>query len=157
MRIRRLGWAGIEVSAQDTSLVVDYGRRFWDQGNAVPRDGFADLSRPGQACAALVTHLHADHTEVAAIQSAVGPKGLVLRPRTFVGSAEEGVVTARQEADLAASTLNVRVVSDWERVEVPTFTGSFMAATPCSTVTGGSSRGGPGRSTLPSCRSTERR
>lgn len=122
MKIRRLGWAGIEVSAKGSSLVVDYVQRFWDRGNAVPRDGFAELSYPRQASAALVTHLHADHTEVAAIHSAVGPNGLVLRPTPFVGSADEGFGTAGQEADLAASTLDVRVVSDWERVELTPFT-----------------------------------
>ncbi|MGH3562188.1 MAG: MBL fold metallo-hydrolase, partial [Mycobacterium sp.] len=122
MKFRRLGWAGIEVSAQGSSLVVDYVRDFGYLHAVLPEDAFAQPLHPGQASAALVTHLHADHTNVAAIQSAVGAKGLVLRPKPFVGSAEETVGTAGREADLAASTLDVRIVSDWERTELTPFT-----------------------------------
>lgn len=42
----------------------------------------------------------------------------MLRPRRFVGSAEEAVGTARQEADFATSALDVRIVSDWKRTEL---------------------------------------
>ncbi len=122
MEIRRLGWAGVEVIAQGSSLVVDYVQDFRVLNAALPNDAFVEPTRPGRAAAALVTHLHGDHTDVAAIQSAVGPRGLVLRPPPFVGTREEGIGTARQENDLAATALDTRVVSDWERVELPPFT-----------------------------------
>jgi L-ascorbate metabolism protein UlaG (beta-lactamase superfamily) len=122
MHIRRLGWAGIEVLAQGQSLVVDYVKesaplltRALPAGSLVPM-----LHTP--AVAALVTHLHADHTDVAAIESAVGASGVVLRPSPFVGSPAEAVWTAQQERDLDASSLDVRVVSEWDRVQLGPFT-----------------------------------
>ncbi|GAS89812.1 MBL fold metallo-hydrolase [Mycolicibacterium brisbanense] len=120
MKIRRLGWAGIEVGAQGASLVVDYVRQSKIISSALPPGALLDPQQ--SAAAALVTHLHADHTDVPAIQSAVGPTGIVLRPPPFIGSAEESVWTAEQEARLAASTLDVRTVSDWQRVELGPFT-----------------------------------
>ena len=37
-------------------------------------------SRPGAAALALVTHLHEDHTDAAAIAGALAPDGVLLRP-----------------------------------------------------------------------------
>ena len=126
MKIRRLGWAGIEVSAQGSALVVDYVRDFALLTATQPVGAFVAPTQP--AAAALVTHLHEDHTDVGAIQSAVGPDGLVLRPAPFIGGAEEVVFTATGEADLAASSLDVRIVSDWDRVDVPPFTVTAVPA-----------------------------
>lgn len=128
MRIRRLGWAGIEVIAQNASLVVDYVHEFRVLSSVLPNDQFVAPTRPGGASAALVTHLHGDHTDVAAIQTAVGPRGLLLRPPPFVGSDEEAVGTARQEDDIAASVLDTRAVTDWERIELGPFTVTAVPA-----------------------------
>jgi len=122
MEIRRLGWAGVELMAQGSSLVVDYVQDFRVLSAALPNDSFVEPTAPGRAVAALVTHLHGDHTDVPAIETAVGRRGVVLRPPPFVGTRDEGVGTVRQEDDLAASELDVRVVSDWERVELAPFT-----------------------------------
>lgn len=120
MKIRRLGWAGIEITAQDgTSVVVDYVRDTWLLPASQHPDQYAAATQP--AAAALVTHLHDDHTDVGAIQSAVGPNGLLLRPAPFDASAEEAVLVEKPEAALADSVLNVRVVAEWERVEVGPF------------------------------------
>lgn len=128
MKIRRLGWNGLEVTAQGKSLVIDYVqdssaflRANWRGGTPVP-----PLRTP--AVAALVTHLHEDHTDVAAIESAVGPDGIVLRPKPFAGSAAEVVFTAKQEGDLAASGLHVRTVSEWEQNELGPFTVTAVPA-----------------------------
>lgn len=120
MRIRSLGWAGLEIWAQGVSLVIDHVVHTPILNAALP-DG--TLRQPSQsAAAALVTHLHSDHTDVAAIEAAVGPTGLVLRPAPFHGTAEEGVWTAGPERDLSASALQVRVVAEWERIELAPFT-----------------------------------
>jgi L-ascorbate metabolism protein UlaG (beta-lactamase superfamily) len=119
MKIRRLGWAGIEVLSGDDSLVVDFVH-----GTAalrtLPSGAFVPPTRA--AATALVTHLHADHTDVAAIESAVGPDGVVLRPERFHGTPEEAVWTAAQEDALAASRLDTRIVSDWQRIDLSPFT-----------------------------------
>ncbi|WP_072802578.1 MBL fold metallo-hydrolase [Rhodococcoides yunnanense] len=122
MHIRRLGWAGIEVLAQGQSVVVDYVRksaplltRALPAGSLVPT-----LHTP--ALAALVTHLHADHTDVGAIESAVGAGGVVLRPAPFEGTPAEAVWTAQQEQALDASSLEVRIVSEWDRMQLGPYT-----------------------------------
>lgn len=121
MHIRRLGWAGIEVLAQGQSVVVDYVKDAALLTSTLPAGSLVTpLHTP--AVAALVTHLHADHADVAAIESAVGTTGMVLRPSPFVGSPAEAVWTAQQERDLDASSLDVRIVSDWDRMQVGPFT-----------------------------------
>ncbi|KAA0118216.1 MBL fold metallo-hydrolase [Mycolicibacterium sp. P9-22] len=120
MKIRSLGWAGIELSAQGVSLVIDHVVHTPIRQAALP-DG--TLCLPGRpAAAALVTHLHSDHTDVAAIEAAVGATGLVFRPAPFHGTEEEGVWTAGCEHDLKASALQVRVVQDWARIDLAPFT-----------------------------------
>lgn len=126
MKIRRLGWAGIEFSAQGSSLVVDYVRDFSLLTATQPEGAFVEPAH--SAVAALVTHLHEDHTDVAAIQSAVGSTGVLLRPAPFVAAAEEAAFTEGAEAALAASCLDVRVVSEWERIDVSPFTVTVVPA-----------------------------
>lgn len=119
MRLRRLGWAGIELSARGSTLIVDFVRDFALLSATQPQVPYAEPARP--VAAALVTHLHKDHTDVTAIQSAVGATGLVLRPEPFAATAAEAAFTEGAEAELAASSLNVRKVSEWERIEVGSF------------------------------------
>jgi L-ascorbate metabolism protein UlaG (beta-lactamase superfamily) len=122
MELRRLGWSGFEVTAQGESLVIDCvgdSSAFLSDHLSAGRP-VAPLRTP--ALAALVTHLHFDHTDVGAIESAVGADGVVLRPPPFAGSDAEAVFTAEQERDLALSRLDVRVVSEWEQHELGPFT-----------------------------------
>ena len=81
MRLRRLGWAGIELEANGEALVIDH---LLDPGlfKHFLTDEADELVEPdpGAVRAALVTHLHRDHTDVAAIERATGADGLVLRP-----------------------------------------------------------------------------
>ncbi len=128
MEIRRLGWAGFEVIAQGESLVIDcvsdsspFLNEHLSEGHPVP-----PLHTP--ASAALVTHLHFDHTDVATIEAAVGPDGVLLRPAPFVGSDAEAVFTADQERDLAAGRLDVRLVADWDRHRLGPFTVTAVPA-----------------------------
>lgn len=129
MKIRRLGWDGLQVTDRGgRSLVIDYVRdsstllhEHWTGGSSVRLSD-------GKAVAALVTHLHEDHADVAAIESAVGSSGLVLRPEPFEGSAAERVFTAKQEADLAASSLAVRTVRPWQHLELGPFTVTAVPA-----------------------------
>jgi L-ascorbate metabolism protein UlaG (beta-lactamase superfamily) len=121
VRVRRLGWAGIElISDEGTSLVVDFVRDFSLLTATRPHGAFVEPE--GTAAVALVTHLHEDHTDVAAIQSAVGDTGLVLRPAPFVAAADEAVFTEGAETDMEASPVQVRTVDEWQRIELPPFT-----------------------------------
>lgn len=120
MQIRLLGWAGMELSAQGSSLVVDFVRDFPLLTANESASSFVEPAQP--AIAALVTHLHGDHTDVTAIESAVGLEGVVLRPEPFAATAEEAAFTEGSEAALTASSLQVRIVREWQRIELPPFT-----------------------------------
>lgn len=110
MRLRRLGWAGLELEADGQSVVVDH---LLDPGTfsaffGEPRDELI-VPAPGRALAALLTHLHRDHADVAAIEGAVAAEGSVLRPeRRSVTSSLDQPVTGEAHAALEACALDVR-------------------------------------------------
>jgi L-ascorbate metabolism protein UlaG (beta-lactamase superfamily) len=120
MEIRRLGWAGLEISAGGKSLVVDFVRDFFLLTATQPYGAFVEPAQP--AVAALITHLHEDHTDVSAIESAVGTAGLVLRPEPFTATAQEATFTEAAEGALEASSLDVRTPPVWRRISLPPFT-----------------------------------
>jgi L-ascorbate metabolism protein UlaG (beta-lactamase superfamily) len=128
MQLRRLGWSGIELAAGGASIVIDCVTGSSPFLSDHLREGrpVAPLRTP--ALAALVTHLHFDHTDVPAIEAAVGPEGLLLRPRAFAGSEAEGAFTVEQERALSASRLDVRVLDEWESHAVGPFTVTAVPA-----------------------------
>jgi L-ascorbate metabolism protein UlaG (beta-lactamase superfamily) len=111
MLIRRLGWAGIELEAEDQRLVID------------PVIGFAELEQfvgppltplpppAGRVDIALVTHLHRDHADPDALRDVP----LVLRPEANDGEFLEIAATAAQEA------IGGTVVSAWDTLEAGPF------------------------------------
>lgn len=120
MKIRALGWSGFELESGGESLVIDYiktlSAQFAKVGNPL-----VSPERPGKAVAGLITHLHDDHAEVSALEEALAPEAPVLRPGSFVGHPTDMAFTAAPERELAASKLDVRVVAEWEEVEVGPF------------------------------------
>lgn len=123
MRLRRLGWAGIELEAGGERLVVDHVldpgvfKAFYGD----PRDELI-APDPGRACAALLTHLHRDHADVAAIEGALGSGGTVLRPaRKAIESALDEAATGAAEAALAGSALTVRSCDAGDAFELGPF------------------------------------
>jgi L-ascorbate metabolism protein UlaG (beta-lactamase superfamily) len=124
MRLRRLGWAGIEVEASGESLVVDL---LIDPGIFGPflgesRDELIE-PEPGTASAALLTHLHRDHADIAAIERAVRHGGAVLRPlRRAVESPLDEFATGTAEAALERTALQVRECAVGDVVQLGPFT-----------------------------------
>lgn len=103
MKIQRLGWAGIEIEADDQALVIDYVQ---DQNPMEPvlrsqKEPFPASSRPGDTCFALLTHLHADHADADALAAALRPGAPVFRPEPAAGSAEDVLLTPTQSKSLA--------------------------------------------------------
>ena len=129
MRIRRLGWAGIEVEADGASLVVDLLR---DPSEIEPFVGppRGPLPAPaGQAAsAALVTHLHVDHCDPVAVAAALAPDGVVLRPDVMVGGGLETAALAAAEAGLAEVRLDTREMAPWASTVVGPFTVTALPA-----------------------------
>ncbi|CAM3551169.1 MBL fold metallo-hydrolase [Kibdelosporangium persicum] len=119
MRVRRLGWAGVEVESAGQTLVVDLVTESGLLTSVLP-DGALLPAREG-AVAALCTHLHSDHADPVAIENVLAPDGIVLRPAAFGGSTAENLWTVLAERGFAARSLDVRTVTDWQTVTVGPF------------------------------------
>jgi L-ascorbate metabolism protein UlaG (beta-lactamase superfamily) len=68
MRIRLLGWAGVEIDQDGHTLIIDC---IEDSFPLISREEFVSPSKPGRATAALVTHLHLDHAGPVVIAAAL--------------------------------------------------------------------------------------
>jgi L-ascorbate metabolism protein UlaG (beta-lactamase superfamily) len=125
MKIRRLGWAGIEIeSASGQTAVIDL---IEDLGSVKQYVGDSHEplppAQPG-ALVALLTHLHDDHADAAAIGRALAPDGAVLRPAAATGEfLEIAAVRSNEEAFAGA-----RTVDPWESVTVGDFTATAVPA-----------------------------
>lgn len=119
MRVRRLGWAGLEVEADGASVVVDLVVDAGPFRSVLPRESM--VVPRNKATAALVTHLHRDHADPDAIEKALTADGEVLRPKPLEGSASEQTATARAEAGFAERDLDVRVMAEWDTVSIGPF------------------------------------
>ena len=123
MRIRRLGWAGLEIEADGALAVVDL---LEDMGPLAAfvgeaREPLPAFSRPGEAEVALVTHLHGDHADPPAIARALAPGAELLRPRRADGEGLETIALAGAEAGLAEQRVAQREVEPWQTVTVGPF------------------------------------
>jgi L-ascorbate metabolism protein UlaG (beta-lactamase superfamily) len=126
MEIRRLAWAGLEVDAGGETAVVDFVEDFsWMHGGDPPAGEIPPSPASGAAVAGLLTHLHWDHADVDALDRALGPAAVVLRPEKSFGSEAELALIDKPESALEESRLTVRVVKPWETVEIGPF--SFTA------------------------------
>ncbi|MGH2905924.1 MAG: MBL fold metallo-hydrolase [Solirubrobacterales bacterium] len=130
MRFRRLGWAGVELEAGGATLVIDH---LIDPGILVhfmtdERDALIEPPS-GSASAALVTHLHRDHTDVEAIERVLAPDGVVLRPpRPHDFNEHDKITVGESEEAFAASSLDVRELTAGDTLTVGPFTATAMFA-----------------------------
>jgi L-ascorbate metabolism protein UlaG (beta-lactamase superfamily) len=133
MKITRLGWAGVELEAESgETAVIDVlqdtsGMR---QFMGEPHGPLPGPTRPGAAVLALVTHLHEDHTDAAAIAGAlVGDgSGVLLRPAPEAGEFLEVAALQTAEDHLRELGVPQRHVAPWESVTVGPFTATAIPA-----------------------------
>lgn len=123
MRLRRLGWAGVEIESGGETLVIDH---LIDPGllKHFMTDERDELIEPdsGSASAALVTHLHRDHTDVEAIDRALTPAGLILRPpRAREFDEHDEITTGESETALAGSGRDVRELTAGDSLTIGPF------------------------------------
>lgn len=123
MKIRRLGWAGIEVEASGSTLVIDALEDISPMAPYVTesREPLPGPERPGSALLALVTHLHSDHADPEAIAAALSPDGLLLRPGHMRGERLEVAGTAASEAGIADRGIPTRIFEPWETDRIGPF------------------------------------
>ncbi|MFF3501710.1 MBL fold metallo-hydrolase [Streptomyces sp. NPDC003247] len=131
MRIRWLGWAGVELEAQGESLVIDLLGRpegvLEGTGLSAPMPTVTPPHTQGDVLAGLCTHLHRDHTDAAALARALRPGGTVLHPRPFGGDDHENLWTLQADGELTRWDLPRRAMGLWETTTVGPFT---VAAVP---------------------------
>jgi L-ascorbate metabolism protein UlaG (beta-lactamase superfamily) len=129
MNIRRLGWAGVELEAEDGErAVIDV----WTNPASMRAhvgDALTELPAPAPgARLALVTHLHDDHCDPDAIAAALGDRGVLLRPAPDTGEFLEIAATLPAERRLVELGVRQRFVREWETVRVGAFSVTAIPA-----------------------------
>ncbi|MFI6451953.1 MBL fold metallo-hydrolase [Streptosporangium amethystogenes] len=131
MRVRWLGWAGVELEAQGHSVVIDLLGRpegvLEDTPLSAPMPKVVRPRTEGDVIAGLCTHLHRDHTDAAALAEALRPDGRVLHPVSFGGDDHENLWTLKADRELDEWNLSRRPMGLWETVTIGPFT---IAAVP---------------------------
>jgi L-ascorbate metabolism protein UlaG (beta-lactamase superfamily) len=134
MQVRRLGWAGVEIEAGGATVVIDALRdpnaTFAPLGATPGEVELPELVEPaaGRAVAALVTHLHRDHTDAAAIADALAPDAPVYEPAASGGSDLENAALAQADAELRAAGVERRPMTPWQSATVDGFTVTALPA-----------------------------
>jgi L-ascorbate metabolism protein UlaG (beta-lactamase superfamily) len=136
MRVRWLGWAGVELEAEGETLVID---PLADPGAtyaALGEDALRRVERPAvvapessrSAVAGLVSHLHRDHTDAGALAEALTPDAPVYEPPWPGGEDAENLALAQANVELERAGLERRPLSVWEREEAGPFAVTALPA-----------------------------
>jgi L-ascorbate metabolism protein UlaG (beta-lactamase superfamily) len=133
MRVRWLGWAGVEMEAHGERVVVDP----LQDAAAVfawlgARAGMVPLpevvpAQPG-AIAGLLTHLHRDHADAAALGAALGGGATVYEPVDYGGEGRERLAVVQADHELTAAGLARQPVAVWTSARAGAFTLTALPA-----------------------------
>jgi L-ascorbate metabolism protein UlaG (beta-lactamase superfamily) len=129
LKVRWLGWAGVEVESDGVTVVIDPladpGATFAPLGEeAVARAKLPTVVPPqarGAAVAGLVSHLHRDHADAGALAGALSADATLHEPVWPGGADVENLALAQANTELERGGLRRRAVEVWERVEVGPF------------------------------------
>jgi L-ascorbate metabolism protein UlaG (beta-lactamase superfamily) len=135
MKVRWLGWAGIEIEAEGETVVIDAladpGATFaalGDRAKDVELPGVVAPESQGTAIAGLVSHLHRDHTDAPALAAALADEATVHEPAWPGGADFENLALAQANAELEQAELRRRPVDVWGSVEAGPFTLTALPA-----------------------------
>jgi L-ascorbate metabolism protein UlaG (beta-lactamase superfamily) len=135
MKVRWLGWAGVEIEADGATLVIDPladpGATFaalGDRAREVELPAIVPPEAEGTAVAGLVSHLHRDHTDAAALRAALAEDADVHEPRRPGGEDAQNLALAQANVELDQAELRRRQVETWERLEVGPFSIAALPA-----------------------------
>jgi L-ascorbate metabolism protein UlaG (beta-lactamase superfamily) len=114
MRVRWLGWAGVELEFEGATTVVDpladAAGTFAALGQAARHAELpaVEAAAAGRAAAGLVSHLHRDHADAGALAAALEPGATVHHP---VAAEEANLALAQAEHELTTAGLPRREVA----------------------------------------------
>jgi L-ascorbate metabolism protein UlaG (beta-lactamase superfamily) len=135
MKIRWLGWAGVEIEVDGAAVVVDPlvdpGATFaalGDTAKDVELPPVVPAEADGAALAGLVTHLHRDHTDAGALAAALAGDAAVHTPAWPGGSDFENLALAQASAELEQAGLSREAHDAWQSFEVGPFTLTALPA-----------------------------
>jgi L-ascorbate metabolism protein UlaG (beta-lactamase superfamily) len=135
MRIRWLGWAGVEIESDGATVVIDPladpGATFSALGERAAEAELPAVQAPeaqASAVAGLVSHLHRDHTDAGALAAALADDATVHEPAWPGGEDAENLSLAQANAELEQAGLRRRPVEVWEAVEAGPFTLTALPA-----------------------------
>lgn len=128
MKVRWLGWAGVEIESDGASVVIDpledAAATFAPLGERAAGARLPSVrppARAGEAVAGLLTHLHRDHADARALAGALAPGAPVLEPSGFGGEPLENLALAQAEAELERERLARAPLEAWQRREAAPF------------------------------------
>jgi L-ascorbate metabolism protein UlaG (beta-lactamase superfamily) len=128
VKVRWLGWAGVEIEAGGATVVIDPladpGATFAPLGDHARDAKLPSVVAPrarGVAVAGLVSHLHRDHADAGALAAALAADAPVHEPAWPGGSDIENLGLAQAHAELERAKLPRRTVETWERVDAGPF------------------------------------
>jgi L-ascorbate metabolism protein UlaG (beta-lactamase superfamily) len=136
MKVRWLGWAGVEIESEGAAVVIDpladVAATFAAVGEERLRQAKLPAVVPAEAgrsaVAGLVTHLHRDHTDAAALAEALAPDAAVHEPLWPGGEDAENVALAQANTELDRAELRRRPTEIWDRTEAGAFTITALPA-----------------------------
>ncbi len=133
MKVRWLGWAGVEVEADGERIVVDplgdpAAVFAWlgERAAGSPRPEVV-APRPG-ALAGLVTHLHRDHADAAALAGALSGEAAVYEPQGYGAPRDQDIGLAQADRELSAAGLERRPTAPWTSTMAGPFTITALPA-----------------------------
>ena len=133
MRLRWLGWAGVELEAGDATVVLDpladAAAVFAPLGERVAAVPLPHVvaAGAGRAVAGLVTHLHRDHADAAALAAALAPGAPVLGPPARRGG-PRGDRARAGRARAGGGRPDPRRLGPWESATAGPFTLTALPA-----------------------------
>src|SRR4051794_22992529 len=135
MRLRWLGWAGVEIEADGATVVidplVDPGATLAALGGRAAQVELPQIAAPESqrtALAGLVSHLHRDHTDAGALAAALAEDAAIYEPAWPGDSDFENLALAQANAELGHAGLRRHAAESWETVEVGPFTLTALPA-----------------------------
>ncbi len=126
MKVRWLGWAGVEIEEQGERVVIDplrdAGAVFrWLGERAAAIQPPEVIEASSGALAGFVTHLHRDHADAAALAAALSPGATVYEPEGYGGGVSEQLAIAQADHELSAAGLARCEVGAWSGFSVGPF------------------------------------